>query len=63
MLDHPHHVIAAFIGVATILLALWIEGGLAGALLGAALIDLGVTLLGRHRQRSTAAARGERQKS
>ena len=53
-LDHPHQLIAAFIAVATILLALWIEGGLVAALSGAALIDLGISLFGRHRRRVVA---------
>lgn len=59
-LDHPHQLIAAFIAVATILLALWIEGGLVAALFGAALTDLGISLFGRHRERASAAVRNER---
>ena len=53
-LDRPHQLLAAAIAIGTVLLALWIEGGFAAALVGAALTDLGLTLVERRRSRNHA---------
>ena len=51
-LDQPHQLLAAAVAVGTVLLALWIEGGLAAALVGAALTDLGLALVERRRAKN-----------
>lgn len=59
-LDKPHHLRAATVAIAAALLALWIGGGLAAALVGAALTDLGLSFVERRRLRTPATATTER---
>lgn len=47
--DQPHHVLALCIAVATVLMGLWMEGGLLAVIVGAALTDLGLRMFGNRR--------------
>ena len=54
MLLDQHQLLAASAVIGAMLLALWLGGGLALAVLGAALADLGLTLVERRRVRNAA---------
>ena len=54
MLLDQHQLLAASAVIGAMLLALWLGGGLALAVLGAALTDLGLTLVERRRVRYAA---------
>ncbi len=59
-LENQLNLLAVTIAVSTVLLGLWMEGGLAAAIVGAALTDLGLRVFERRRTKVAAPIKNKR---